>query len=80
MTLFSSKRTEREILERIMEIAQRMDVPLDRTNLTVHRAQGVTYVDASYIAQLEYFPRRYYPWQFVLDIRTTPPRYQLPDR
>jgi hypothetical protein len=78
MAMFSQKRSEHEIEERILEIATRMDVPLERDNLKVHRAQGITYVDANYTAQLEYFPKKYYPWAFTLDIRASPPRYQLP--
>lgn len=75
MAMFSQKRTEAEIAERVLDIAERMEVPLMRDGLQVHRAQGMTYVDATYTAQLEYFPRRYYPWQFTLDIRATPPRF-----
>jgi hypothetical protein len=78
MTMFSVKQTEREVADRVMEIATRMDVPLARENLQVHRAQGITYVDATYVGQLEYFPQRYYPWEFTLDVRTTPPRFTLP--
>lgn len=78
MAMFSQKRSEGEIAERVLDIAERMDVPLTRDGLKVHRAAGITYVDASYTAQLEYFPRRYYPWQFILDVRATPPRYSPP--
>ena len=78
MAMFSAKRTEREIEARVMEIASRMEVPIDPENLRVHRAGGVTYVDGAYIAQLEYFPRRFYPWEFTLDVRAELPRYQLP--
>ena len=78
MAMFSSKNSEREVADRVMEIASRMDVPLERDNLKVHRAQGVTYVDASYVGQLEYFPNRFYPWEFTLDIRASPPRYRMP--
>ena len=75
MAMFSEKRSEREIASRVLEIAGRMDVPLSPEALKVHRAQGVTYVEASYIAPLEYFPRRYYPWEFTLAVRAVPPRY-----
>jgi hypothetical protein len=79
MATFSSKRTEHEIADRVMEIAARMDVPLAREDLKVHRAQGTTYVDATYMAQLEYFPQRFYPWEFTLGIRAVPPRFQPPN-
>jgi hypothetical protein len=75
MAMFSVKRTENDVANRVLEIAARMDVPLTRENLKVHRAAGVTYVDATYTARLEYFPRRFYPWDFTLDVRATPPRY-----
>ncbi len=78
LALFSQKRTDREVSERIMDIAARMEVPMDRRQLKVHRAAGITYVDATYVAQLEYFPSRYYPWEFTVDIRATPPGRRLP--
>jgi hypothetical protein len=78
MAMFSAKQTEGEIAGRVMDIAERMDIPLRRDDLRVHRAGGVTYVDAIYVAPLEYFPRRFYPWQFTLDVRAAAPRYALP--
>jgi hypothetical protein len=78
MAMFSTKQTDREVADRVMEIAARMGVPLERDSLQVHRAQGMTYVDATYMGQLEYFPQRFYPWQFTLDIRATRPSRRLP--
>jgi hypothetical protein len=78
MAMFSGKNTEREIAERVLDIAGRMDVPLEPDHLKVHRSQGITYVDATYVARLEHFPRRFYPWEFTIDIEASPPRYQLP--
>jgi len=78
MAMFSQKQTEREVAQRVLDIAARMEVPLGREQVKVHRAQGITYVDAAYTAQLEYFPSRYYPWDFVVDIRATPPSRRLP--
>jgi hypothetical protein len=75
MAMFSQKQTEREVIDRIMGIAERMDVPLDRANVEVRRTRGITHVDARYVAQLEYFPKRFYPWAFELDLEAVPPRY-----
>lgn len=75
MAMFSAKQTDREVLERVLQIANRMDVPLARENVRVRKEQNVTVVDASYTAQLEYFPRQYYPWQFTFQVRAQPPAY-----
>jgi hypothetical protein len=78
MAMFSAKQSDRDVANRVLEIASRMEVPLARENLNVHRAGGITYVDATYVAQLEYFPRQFYPWEFKVDVRAQAPRYQLP--
>ncbi len=75
LAMFSVKRTEREVQDRVMDIAARMDVPVDRENVTVRKDKQKTIVSASYRAQLEYFPRRYYPWDFDFEVQGVPPRY-----
>jgi hypothetical protein len=75
MAMFSGKRTDREVADRVMQIAARLDVPLAREDLQVRKAQHTTYVDATYTAQLEVFPRTFYPWTFQIHIEAVPPRY-----
>lgn len=75
LAMFSVKRTEREVLERVMDIAARMDVPLSRDDVSVRKDKQTTIVAASYRAQLEYFPKRYYPWDFSFEVHGDPPRY-----
>lgn len=75
MAMFSAKRSEGEVLDRVMQIAERFDVPLARQAVRVRKAQGITFVDAAYTAQLEIFPNRYYPWDFQINIQAVPPRY-----
>jgi hypothetical protein len=75
LAMFSVKRTEREVQDRVMDIAVRMDVPVERENVTVRKDKQMTVVAASYRTQLEYFPRRYYPWDFEFEVQGVPPRY-----
>jgi hypothetical protein len=74
MAMFSAKRSENDVLERVMQIANRLDVPLQRENVKVRKQRNITFVDASYTAQLEYFPNRFYPWDFKVNVEGVPPR------
>jgi hypothetical protein len=72
---FSSRRTADEVAARVMAIAARMEVPLAADALRVTKREARTRVEATYTADLEYFPRRSYPWRFEIDVEEEPPRY-----
>ena len=35
----------------------------------------MTSYDTRYVAQLEYFPKRFYPWEFIIHVEEVPPGY-----
>ena len=66
--LFAGRKTEAELHSRVMEIAHELDVPMDPAALTVRKEPNHTYINGSYIDQIELVPRYFYPWQFKLDV------------
>jgi hypothetical protein len=63
---FSGRRQTPElILERLERTAQELRIPLQREDFQLQMGK-VTVIDARYTMQLEYFPRRYYPYEFVV--------------
>lgn len=75
LTVFSAKRPTEEVANRIMQLADKFDVPLDRQDLTVRRENSTTYVDASYNESLEILPATFYPWEFSLHVEGSPATY-----
>jgi hypothetical protein len=72
---FSSRRSAEEVAARVMAIATRMDVPLAPGALRVTKQAARTRVEASYTEELEFLPRRTYPWTFQISVEEEPPRY-----
>lgn len=65
---FSGDRSEREIAERILELAGTLQIPLAPEALRVRREQEHTLVDATYIRPIELLPRWTYPWEFRVSV------------
>lgn len=74
---YSSRRTKEEVASRVLQIAARMDVPLDPAALQVTKRNASTRVVASYSVVLEPFPSKTYPWDFEIDVEGEPPRYEV---
>jgi len=75
LAMFSAKRTEQDIAERVLKLAVQFDVPIEREDFTVHRENATVYVDGGYTADLEVFPSKFYPWEFTLHVEETPAAY-----
>jgi hypothetical protein len=69
---YSAKRTEADVADRVMHLAEQFDVPLDRDDLTVRRENTTTYVDAEYRTEFELLPATFYPWEFAVHVEGTP--------
>jgi hypothetical protein len=65
---FSGTRSEGELHNRVMELANQMQVPLDSERLRVRREDNHTLIDATYDERIEVLPRYYYPWQFRVNV------------
>lgn len=74
---YSSRRTKEEVASRVLQIAARMDVPLDPSQLRVTKHQARTRIVARYNTVLEPFPTKTYPWDFQIDVEGEPPRYEV---
>ena len=45
------------------------------TAITVSRTSDFTVIDTRYTGQLEYLPKQFYPWNFVIHVEEVPQRY-----
>jgi hypothetical protein len=76
MARFSSRRTDQDVLERVVKLAQQFDLPITPADVKVRKQQTTTFVETRYTVQLEYFPSRFYPWTFELRVEGVPPVYE----
>src|SRR5262249_54284204 len=72
---FAGKKTEDELRNRAEKIANDLEIPVTGESIAIKRTGAQTSFDTRYVAQLEYFPRRFYPWEFVIHVEETPPGY-----
>ena len=62
--LFSRDRTDAQIIDRVMELAEKYQIPLGRDSVQVRREGQHTSIDASYVESIEWLPTYKRPWQF----------------
>lgn len=62
--LFSRDKTDAQIVDRVMELAERYEVPLDREYVRVRRDRQQLAIDASYVEIIEWLPSYKRRWQF----------------
>jgi hypothetical protein len=72
---FSARRSERDVQERVLSIANRFEIPVDLDDIRVRKEGEKTFVEMAYGAEIEYFPRRIYPVHFDVKVEGVPPRY-----
>lgn len=75
LAMWPGRKTERDIQQQVVALAAKFDIPLGPADVQVRRVKDHTYVEADYTAEIEYFPRRIYPWPFELRIDGVAPRY-----
>ena len=73
---YAGRKSEDELRNRAEKTANDLEIPVTAEAITVKKQGAVTTFDTRYVAQLEYFPRRYYPWEFVIHVEETPPAYR----
>jgi hypothetical protein len=82
--LFAAAQSDAELHNRVVEIANELNLPVDPDHVVVRREPNHTYVLASYTEKIELLPSFFYPWQFNMNVDVltmTPPRdAQLPTR
>jgi hypothetical protein len=62
--LFSRERTDAQIIDRVMELAEKYQVPLSRENVQVRREGEHVAIDAAYVESIEWLPTYKRLWQF----------------
>ena len=62
--LFSRERTDAQIIERVIELAEKYQVPLSRENVQIRREGERIGIDAAYLESIEWLPTYKRPWQF----------------
>jgi len=77
--LFSRRTTDLEIVDRVMQLADKYRIPLDREYVQVRRDHDQLFIDASYVESIEWLPTYRRPWQFdvgeeaSVDVRAVTP-------
>lgn len=66
--LFSKDRSDTEIVDRVMVLAERYRIPLDREAVQVTRDTHVTYINVAYDEAIEWIPSYRRPWAFTVDV------------
>jgi hypothetical protein len=68
VALFAGTQSSAEIHHRIVEIANKLNLPVDPDRLEVRREPNHTYIKTSYTEKIEVVPSYFYPWEFNLDV------------
>jgi hypothetical protein len=74
---FSGRRlTPEQVLDKVAQLAQQHEVPLEREDFQLKMDRQATTIDARYTLRLEYLPRQYYPYEFIIHAEGTPSKYR----
>jgi hypothetical protein len=62
--LFSRGKTDAQLVDQVMDLAAKYQIPLDREYVQVRHESERTLIDASYIEYIEWLPTYKRVWQF----------------
>ena len=68
IALFSGNRSDDDLRNRVQEVAEELEIPLNPASINVRRRENHTLIDASYDERIEFLPRYYYPWHFEVSV------------
>jgi hypothetical protein len=71
---YTGRKTVEDMTRRAMKSADELGVPLESA-VSIQRQENLTIIDTQYVAQLEYFPKQFYPYKFVIHLEEVPQRY-----
>jgi hypothetical protein len=66
--LFSKDRSDADLVERVMELAQRYQIPIDREAVQVTRDRQFTYINVAYEEEIEWVPTYKRPMPFTIAV------------
>jgi alcohol dehydrogenase class IV len=65
---FSQRATADQLAGQVLDLADKMDIPLQADDVTVAKERRRTTVDAAYARDIEVFPRVARRWQFAVHV------------
>jgi hypothetical protein len=71
---YGGKKSIAEVTDKANKVAADLQVPLE-SGVQITRNADFTIVDTTYVGQLEYLPKQFYPWKFVIHLEEVPQRY-----
>jgi hypothetical protein len=71
---YAGKRTAEDLTVKANKAAADLEVPLE-SGISIKRQENLTIIDTEYVGQLEYFPKQFYAWKFVIHLEEVPQRY-----
>jgi hypothetical protein len=71
---YGGRKTVEDLRARALKAATVLEVPLEQP-ISIQRSETMTIIDTQYTGQLEYFPKQFYPWKFVIHLEEVPQRY-----
>ena len=66
--LFSKDRPDADLVDRVMMLAQRYQIPIDREAVQVTRDKQMTYINVVYEEQIEWLPSYKRPMPFTVSV------------
>jgi hypothetical protein len=66
--LYSKDRSDNEVVDRVMELAQRYQIPIEREAVQVSRDRQFTYISVEYEEQIEWVPTYSRPMPFTVAV------------
>lgn len=72
---FGIRRSSEQLTKTSMKIATELEIPLETAIEVSKTDDKLVVIETEYVAQLEYLPRQYYPWKFVIHVEEVPQRY-----
>jgi hypothetical protein len=66
--LFAKDRTDTELVDRVMTLAERYQIPLERDAVQVSRDKLMTYITLTYEEQIEWVPSYRRPMPFTVSV------------
>jgi hypothetical protein len=72
---YPGRRTDEQLKARILELADEHHVPIGPPDVAIAQRGDRLFVSTGWTAQLEYIPRQYYPYDFIVDVEGRPERF-----
>jgi hypothetical protein len=66
--LFSNAKSDAQLKNRVLQLAEQFDVPLDEERIGITHDENRTMVMATYTDQVELVPTKFFPWEFKVNV------------